>query len=223
MATATTTPLPVAAREPSGSRAVRRLRRLGLVPGVVYGGESEPQPFQIDARELRRVLTESGAVLDLQLDGAAGTPVVVKEVVRHPVTAEIVHLDLLRVRLDVEIQATVALELTGSEDSPGVKRGGVLEHLTREVTIESLPNDIPDAVSHDISAMEIGETLTLETVAAQSRYKIVGEPEVVIATITPPRLQTESVDEIEAEVEVVGEAEAAAGDEEPSGEGDSGE
>ena len=69
------------------------------------------------------------------------TPVVVKELVRHPVSGETMHIDLLRVRLDEAIQATVVLELTGGEDAPGVKEGGVLEQVTRELTIEALPTD----------------------------------------------------------------------------------
>ena len=76
------------------------------------------------------------------------------------------HIDLLRVRLDVEIQATVVLELIGAEDAPGVKEGGVLEQITRELTIEALPNDIPDSLKHDVSEMEIGDTLTLESLDA---------------------------------------------------------
>jgi large subunit ribosomal protein L25 len=177
------------------------------VLGVVYGGGKDPVSFQVDARELRHVLAESGAVIDLQIDGATGTPVMVKDVARHPVSSEIVHLDLLRVRLDVEIQATVTIELTGTEDAPGVKEGGVLEHVTREVTVEALPNDIPDSISLDVSEMQVNDTLMLESIAVQANVKILGEPETVIATLTPPRLQVEADEEIEEETGVVGEGE----------------
>src|SRR5437763_7080036 len=136
--------LTVTRREPGGSRAARRLRREGNVPGVVYGGGSEPIAFQVEARALRLALSHAGAVLDLSIDGEASTPVVVKELTRHPVGGEAIHIDLLRVRLDKPIQATVALELSGADAAPGVKEGGVLEHVTREVTVEALPNDIPD-------------------------------------------------------------------------------
>jgi len=149
--------LTVSSREPSGSRAARRLRREGNVPGIVYGGGSEPVTFQVDARALRLALQHAGAVLDLSIDGQGATPVVVKELIRHPVGGEAVHIDLLRVRLDQAIQATVALELVGGDDAPGVKEGGVLEHVTREVTVEALPNDIPDRIEVDVSEMVIGE------------------------------------------------------------------
>jgi large subunit ribosomal protein L25 len=189
---------------------VRRLRRLGLVPGVVYGGGEDPLSFQIDSRELRLALAHSGAVLDLQVDCAKGSPVVIKDVARHPVNGEITHIDLLRVRLDVEIQAIVTLELAGTEDAPGVKEGGVLEHVTREVTVEALPNDIPDSIVHDVSEMGVGDTLTLDAVLAPANVKILGDAETVVATLTPPRLQLEDAEEIEEETQVVGEGEAPA-------------
>ena len=145
---------------------------------------------------------------------------VVKDLERHPVSGDTVHIDLLRVRLDQKIQATVILELTGAEDAPGVKEGGVLEHVTRELTIEALPNDIPDSLSHDVSAMVIGDTLTLDAVSAPEGVELIDDPETVIATLTPPRLQVEEEEEIEEETEVVGEGEEGA--EAPAEEGGDG-
>ncbi len=217
MATSDTAALDVAAREPGGSREARRLRRSGVVPGVVYGGGKDPVSFQVDARLLRQTLAHAGAVVNLTVDGAGSTPVVVKEVNRHPVSGEMVHIDLLRVRLDRPIQATVLLDLTGTDVAPGVKEGGVLEFLTRELTIEALPNDIPDSIQHDVSEMQIGDTLTLEAVTAPPKVTLVDDPETVIATLTPPRLQAEVEEEIEAETEVVGEGATEA---EAEGEGE---
>jgi large subunit ribosomal protein L25 len=208
--------LTVARREPSGSRAARRLRREGNVPGVVYGGGDEPVAFQVDARELRLALQHAGAVLELSIDGAAATPVVVKELTRHPVGGEAVHVDLLRVRLDQAIQATVALELAGADAAPGVKEGGVLEHVTREVTVEALPNDIPDRIEYDVSEMVIGDTVTFGQLSAPANVTLIGDEETVIATLTPPRLQIEEEPEIEAETELVGEE----GEEAPEREGE---
>ncbi|MBV9359426.1 MAG: 50S ribosomal protein L25 [Chloroflexi bacterium] len=208
MATATSK-LSVSRRDPSGSRGARRLRREGSVPGVVYGGDQEPVAFQVDARVLRQVLAHAGAVLDLSVDGEDSTPVVVKELSRHPVGGNALHVDLLRVRLDQAIQATVALELTGADDAPGVKEGGVLEHVTRELTIEALPNDIPDSIGHDVGEMEIGDTITLAQVTAPANVKLLDDEETVVATLTPPRLQVEEEPEIEEETELVGEGEEA--------------
>ncbi|MGA2013243.1 MAG: 50S ribosomal protein L25 [Solirubrobacteraceae bacterium] len=206
MARHESTSLKVSAREPGGSRTARRLRRAGNVPGVVYGGDAEPLAFQVSARLLRNTLAGAGAVLDLDVEGAGATPVMVKDIVRHPVTGATVHVDLLRVRLDQKIQSTLALELIGAEEAPGVREGGVLEHVTRELTIEALPSDIPDSLTHDVSAMQIGETLTLDALRPPPAVELIGDPETVIATLTPPRLQVESGDEIEQETQVVGEA-----------------
>jgi large subunit ribosomal protein L25 len=223
MARADTTALPVAHREPDGSRAARRLRREGSVPGVVYGGGEDAFPFQVDARTLRLALQHAGAVLELQIDGAGGTPVVVKDLVRHPVSGETVHLDLLRVRLDQAIQATVVLELVGGDDSPGAKEGGVLEQVTRELTVEALPTDIPDLLHHDVSAMSIGDTLTLGSLSAPEGVTLVDDPETVVAILSAPRLQIEEEPEIEGETEVVGEGEAGAEDEAAEGDADGGD
>ena len=202
-----TTALKVTAREPAGSRGARRLRREGDVPGIVYGGGEDPVAFQVQARDLRLALAHAGAVLDLEVEDAAPTPVVLKDLERHPVSGETMHIDLLRVRLDLKIQATVQLELTGAEDAPGVKEGGVLEHVTRELNIEALPTDIPDSIQHDVSDMVIGDTLTLESLRAPADVELIDDPETVIATLTPPRLQLEEEEEIEEETEVVGEGE----------------
>jgi large subunit ribosomal protein L25 len=221
MARAESTVLNVEPREPEGSRAVRRLRRAGNIPGVVYGGGDDPVSFQVSTRVLRHALAGAGAVLDLRIEGGATGPVVVKELVVHPVSGLTMHLDLLRVRLDRPIQSTVLLELTGGEDSPGVKDGGVLESVTRELNIEALPNDIPDSLSHDVSGMQIGDTLTLESLRPPSTVTLLDDAETVIATLTPPRLQVESDEEIESETEVVGEGEGGETPED-DGEGDAG-
>jgi len=105
----TTTKLTVTSRAAEGSRAARRLRRRGLVPGIVYGGGSEPVGFEVDARELRHALAASGAVLDLSVDGAKATPVVLKDAQRDPVRGQTTHVDMLRVRLDEKIRSVVAL------------------------------------------------------------------------------------------------------------------
>jgi large subunit ribosomal protein L25 len=230
MATAQGTGLSVEPREPSGSRAARRLRRTGKVPGVVYGGGEDPVSFAVDARLLRQTLAHAGAVIDLSVGGNT-TPVVLKELIRHPVTGETVHIDLIRVRLDQAIQTTVGIELMGVEDAPGVKEGGVLEQVTREVTIEALPNDIPDVIQHDVSGAQMNDTITLEALTMPSGVTLIDDPETTLATVTPPRLQTEEEPEIEEETELVGEgdtAEEAAqaaedqGEAPAEGEGDSG-
>ena len=222
MANEENTGLTVARRDPAGSREARRLRRTGCIPGVVYGVGAEPVPFQVDVRELRLALAHSGAVLNLSVDGQPPAPVVVKELTRHPVSGDALHIDLLRVRLDKPIQATVGLELVGAEEAPGAREGGVLEHITREVTVEALPNDIPDVIEQDVSEMQINDTVTLEAVRAPANVTILGDAETVVATLTPPRLQVEEEPEIEEETEVVGEGEEPETEAQAAAEGEGG-
>jgi large subunit ribosomal protein L25 len=196
--------LDVTARSVDGSRTARRLRRSGQVPGVVYGGGDEPAPFAVDGRLLRQALAQRGAVLDLVVDGGKAQPVVVKDQQHHPVRGDLIHIDLLRVRLDRAIQATVPLELEGVEESPGVKEGGVMEHITRELNIEALPNDIPDVIRFDVSGMDLNDTVTLEALAPPAGVTLLDDAaETVIATVAIPRVVEE--EEIETETELVGE------------------
>jgi large subunit ribosomal protein L25 len=202
--------LKVEPRELLGSRNTRRLRRDGFVPGVLYGGGKDARAFQVGERDVRNVLLHGGALIDVAFEGEGSTPVVIKEEQRHPVRGELLHLDLLEVRLDEEIQADVAIELLGTEDAPGVKEGGVLEHVTHQITIEALPTAIPESIAADVSGMVIGDTLQLSALVAPDGVEFVlGEgvdpDEVTIATLSPPRVEEEPEPELEEEAELVGE------------------
>jgi large subunit ribosomal protein L25 len=213
-----TTKLSISPREPEGSRATRRLRRSGRVPGILYGGDGEPLTFSVDARELRHALAAHGAVLEV-VDGGDATPAILKSAQYHPVRGETMHVDLLRVNLDVAIHAVVPLELTGGEESPGVKEGGVLEQITRELNIEALPTSIPESITHDVSMLEINDTVTLSQVTVPEGIVLLDDLEdTVVATLTPPRLETEG-DELEEETERVGDEAPADGAEDAAAEG----
>ncbi|MGH2840256.1 MAG: 50S ribosomal protein L25, partial [Solirubrobacteraceae bacterium] len=170
------TKLQIAPRAVEGSRATRRLRRTGRVPGILYGGDAEPLAFSVDERELRHALAGRGAVLEVGLDGDS-TPAVLKSAQYHPVRGETIHVDLLRVNLNVAITAVVPLELTGAEEAPGTKEGGVLEHVTREVNIEALPTEIPESLTLDVSEMQIGDTLTLDMVPVPAGVTVLDDVE----------------------------------------------
>jgi large subunit ribosomal protein L25 len=202
--------LQVSERSEFGSRTSRRLRRDGLVPGVVYTGGSEARAFSVPEREVRNALAAGGALLDLTFDGGKAEPVVVKEEQRHPVRGDLLHLDLQVVRLDQAIQSEVAIELLGIEEAPGVKEGGVMEHITHEITVEALPTEIPESIAVDVSGMVIGDTLQLDSVIAPEGVTFaLGEgveaEEVTIATLNPPRVEEEPEPEVEEEAELVGE------------------
>jgi large subunit ribosomal protein L25 len=218
--------LKAAPRNDFGSRTSRRLRREGLVPGVVYSGGSDARPFQVAERDVRNVLGEGAALFDLEIEGGKSVPVVVKEQQLHPVRGSLQHIDLQEVRLDEAIQAEVAIELEGADTAPGVKGGGVLEHVTREVTVEALPTEIPDQIVADVSAMEINDTLQLSALAVPEGVTLVADDldEVTIATLSPPRVEEEPEPAVEEETELIGEdGEAAAAEDGGEGDGDSGD
>ena len=222
MATTDSAPLALQARDPEGSRSARRLRREGLVPGVVYGGGDDPQHFAVDARVLRNTLAHAGQVIQISVDGGAMGNVLIKDVQRHPVRGEATHVDLLRVRMDVAIHATVPLEFTGAEEAPGVVEGGVFNQELREVNIEALPGDIPDTLAYDVSGLEMNATVTLDVLTAPQGVTLLDEPETVIATITPPTLEPVE-EEIETETAVVGEEGAEGEEAQAQAEGDTAE
>ena len=227
MASAKRPSLAVQERPERGSRAVRRLRREGFVPGVVYGGgEGDSISFKVGARDLRTALVAGSAVLDLEVDGGKSLPVIVKDQQRHPIRDEIMHLDLLEVRLDEKIQSTVAVDIEGAEEAPGSKEGGVVEHVTRELNIEALPGDLPERIVVDVSHLEAAATMHLSEVEAPAGVTFLDDPEeTIIATVTIPTEVEEP--EVEEETELVGdEAEAVVGEagdgEAPSDAGDGG-
>jgi large subunit ribosomal protein L25 len=225
MATARST-LKVAPRAEFGSRSSRRLRGEGLVPGVVYSGGSEATAFQVPEREVRTVIAEGAALFDLEVEGSKAVPVVVKEQQMHPVRGNLQHIDLQEVNLDEKIQAEVAIELEGADSAPGVKGGGVLEHVTREITVEALPTEIPDRILLDVSEMEINDTLQLSVVPAPQGVTFIADDpeEITIVTLSPPRVEEVPEPEVEEEAELVGEGEEGEGEEAAEGEGgDSGD
>lgn len=214
--------LEVEERPERGSRETRRLRRAGYVPGVVYGGTGQQgaTAFKVNSRVLRAALHEGSALIDVKVGSAKPLPVIVKDQQVHPVRDEVMHIDLLEVRLDEKIHTTVMVELEGVEEAPGVKEGGVLEHATRELNIETLPTNIPERIVVDVSAMELNGTMHLSAIAAPEGVEFLDDPEdTILATITPPSKVEEPEAEVEEEAELVGEeAEAEAGAEGATGE-----
>jgi large subunit ribosomal protein L25 len=191
------------------------MRRDGLVPGVVYGGtDGDSTSFKVNSRALRQVLVDGSALIDLEVAGRT-RPVIVKDQQLHPVRGEVMHIDLLEVRLDEKIQTTVAVHIENVEEAPGIKEGGVLEQVTHQLNIEALPTAIPEFVPVDASGMEIAATMTLSEVSVPEGVTFLDDPdETVIATVVVPTEVEEP--EIEEETELVGEG--VEGEEIPEGE-----
>ena len=211
--------LEVKERESRGSADARRMRANGVVPGVLYGGGKRPHPFTVEERELRKVLTgEHGlhAILDILFEGQK-TPhhAVLKEYQLDPVRTRLLHIDLHEVRLDQPIQAQVAVALVG--ESQGVKEGGVLTLVLRDVNVEALPMEVPDGLELDISGMAIGDSLRVSDLRIPDGATVLDDPEAVVTTVTPPT-KVELPEEVEVEEE-----EALEGEELLEGEVEEGE
>ena len=203
--------LEVLERESSGSSAAARLRREGIIPGVLYGRGKMPHAIAVPERELRSVLSGPHgrhAILDVVLGGQKTSHAsILKDYQVDPIRGRITHFDLHEVRLDEAITAQVAIELVG--ESPGVKEGGVLSALVREVNVEALPLEIPDRLVLDISGSEIGTALRVADLVAPEGAKILDDLDTVVVTVAAPRVEVE---------EEVPEEELAEGEEAPEGE-----
>ena len=204
--------LEVREREDRGSRRTRRLRAQGLIPGVLYG-KGHSRAIVVPERDLRTAMTgPSGlhAILDVVIEGQTTVhPSVLADYQQDPIRGTISHIDLHEVRLDQPIHAAVVVRLIG--DSPGVKAGGVLSLVSRELQVEALPADIPEHIDVDLSGMEVGDVLRLEDVRPLEAVAFLDDPhETVIATISLPRGFAELEEAEAAAAAEAAEAEAAA-------------
>ena len=213
--------LEVQARDALGSAEVRRLRKQGLVPGVIYGGGKDPAAFCVPERVLRKALTGKGglhAILDVVVEGDGGgdpRPAILKDYQQDVITGRVSHIDLHQVRLDRPIQASVVVQLVG--ESAGTKEGGVLSQVSREITVEALPMEIPEHIDADVSAMQIGDTMRLADIQAIEGVTFIDDPEeTVLATVTAPSV----FEEPEVEEELEEGVELPEGEEAPEGEGE---
>jgi large subunit ribosomal protein L25 len=197
-------------RETVGTTAAAALRREGLIPGVIYGRGKKSHAIAVPERELRAALSGSHgrhAILDVTLAGQKTSHAsILKDFQVDPIRGRITHFDLHEVRLDQPITAQVAIELVG--ESPGVKGGGVLSALVREVSVEALPLEMPDRLILDIGDTEIGSTLRVADLTAPEGTKLLDDPDTVVVTVAAPRV----------EEEVPEEEELAEGEEAPEGE-----
>jgi large subunit ribosomal protein L25 len=216
--------LEVQVRDARGSAQVRRLRKQGLIPGVIYGGGNDPAAISVPERVLRKALTGAGglhAILDVvvQGDGNGGArPAILKDYQQDVITGRVTHIDLHQVRLDRPIQASVVVQLVG--EPTGVKEGGVLSQVSREITVEALPMEIPEHIDLDVSEMLVGDTLRLADVRPIEGVTFLDDPEeTVLASVSAPTVFEEPEPEVEEGEEGV---ELPEGEEAPEGAPDEG-
>ena len=192
--------LDVRERESRGSRDARRLRRQGLIPGVLYG-RSKPRAICVPERELRRVLSGDHGVhtiLDVVLEGQKTAHAsILKDFQNDPLKGRLIHVDLQEVRLDQPIHAQVTVNLLG--EPAGVTEGGVLSQATLQVNVEALPMEVPDRLEVDVSGLAIGEAVRVSDVQAAEGVTILDDPDDVIASVTMPTRVVEPEEMQEAE------------------------
>jgi large subunit ribosomal protein L25 len=205
-----------------GSRPAGRLRREGKVPAVVYGLDTDVMNVTVPALELQHILTgEAGAnaLITLKCDGN-DILTLARQIQRHPTRGDLVHVDFVRIRRDVAVQAEVPVHLEG--EAAGVRDGGILEQLVFTLSIEAKPADIPNSLEVDVSALEIGSQLRIEDLTIPAGVTTTHEPDEIVVQVVMPRVVEEEPEAAEEGEEVEGapaEGEAAAEGEEPAAEG----
>ena len=199
-------------REGRGKNDARRLRAQGMLPAVLYG-DGENAVLSIPTKVVDYTLQHVGdnALYDIKLDDQDTTARIV-DVQRNPLTGRLIHVDFAPVNMQERIVVTVPLAVAG--ESPGVTEGGVLQQVAYEVEVESLPGDIPQEVTLDISGLGLNENLTLADVALPESVTLVSDPEEIAVTVTPPTQVTEEEMEAAGIVEEPSEEEEAEVEEE---------
>lgn len=201
--------LTVQPRADFGSAATRRLRKTGLVPGVLYQKGEASLPFQLPEHDLRKLLRSEGvrtSVVDVAVGSGAARPALFRDWQIDPVRGAILHVDMAEVDLLVTIQASVALTLVGVP--VGVREGGVLDQPVHSLTVEALPDVLPETIEVDVTALEVGGTLHVSDVPAREGVRIVDDPEVVVASVTHASSVEVEEGEGETEPEIVGQKES---------------
>ncbi|NIN70950.1 MAG: 50S ribosomal protein L25/general stress protein Ctc [Gemmatimonadetes bacterium] len=203
-------------RTETGKGAARTLRRQGYIPGIIYGHGEETRACQVESKQVEKLLTTGSyesTVIDLKLEDGATSSVLIREVQVHPYRSEVLHIDFLTVRKGEKVKLEVPVRLVGL--APGVKEGGIMEHLRHDVEVRCIPSKIPEALDLEISEMKIGDSVTVADLQVPEDVEVLTDAAATIASVVPPavikveeevpeEVEVEGVVEEEAEPEVVG-------------------
>ncbi|WP_408955227.1 50S ribosomal protein L25 [Natroniella sp. ANB-PHB2] len=192
-------------REETGKGTARRLRREGLIPGVLYGRDRQPVNLKLNAKKVDKAIG-GNVILDLELDDDTTQPVMVKEVQRDVIKGDLLHIDLYVINLDETVEIEVPVELVGP--AAGEREGGVLEQILRKLEVECLPTDIPDTIEVDVAELEVGQSLSVGELEVSDEIEILTDNDETIATVVVPTeldLEPAEPEEELEEPEVIGE------------------
>jgi large subunit ribosomal protein L25 len=199
-------------RDLQGSPNSRRMRRAGMLPGVVYGDGEAATPVQFETHAFEQLLhhhTSETLLVTIDIEGEGSSSVLVKEVQHHPVTSDLVHVDLLKVSANKPIQVDITVEVVG--ESAGVSVGGVLDLIMHTLAVECLPGDLVESIQVDVSELEIGMSLHASDIKLGTKIKLLTDPEAIVVAVAEPRVEVEpeedeGVEAVEgAEPEVISE------------------
>lgn len=205
--------LSATSRREKGKGVAKKMRREGRLPAIVYGHKTTPIDLTIDTKQLLNFIAEGKGehrlfVLSIEGNGKpAEKTVMIKELQIDPVKRTFLHVDFFEVSMDEEITLSIPIRLVG--ESPGVKMGGVLQQVRREIEIKCLPSRIPDSLEIDVAALNIGDSVHLSDVPLPAGIKVLEDADVTIATVLAPTVEKEAAPE-KAEGEVAEEAAASA-------------
>jgi large subunit ribosomal protein L25 len=212
--------LSAAVRKNSGKEYAKALRRDGKIPGIFYIQGESPVSLTLEAKDVATLLASKPALISLELDEGKTREAVIREVQRNPITNTVTHLDLMGIKRGVKITVTVPVHLEGTPI--GIKFGGIIETISRELDIECFPKDIPDSLVVDISNMDIGDSMHVSDLDFEN-IKILNRDDVPIVNVILPKVvvveeevEEEELEEgVEAPEEAAGEAEESKDKESP--------
>jgi large subunit ribosomal protein L25 len=208
-------------RVETGTSFARRLRGTGWVPAVINDVEGKARPIQINRHEFELLLrhhTGESLLLDVQIGDEKPRKTLLKEVQHDPISGAVLHADFKEILMTKKLRISIPVELVGN--AIGVEAGGILEHLIREIEVECLPADIIESINVDVSALNIGNSLTVGDLTIDPKLTVLTSPTVAVASVSAPRLEEEKVEEEVAEVaqpEVIGEKEREEAEKEKEG------
>ncbi|MCF7908652.1 MAG: 50S ribosomal protein L25 [Candidatus Omnitrophica bacterium] len=215
----------VSNREGKGKEIVKRLKKEGFVPAVVYSSDMNATltvPVE-SLKILRAIHFSESTVIDMQIEGgkeSVSLPVLIKDVQFNPVTETPIHIDFLKVSLTEKIKVEIPIILKG-ESKQVKEENGVIEQILRELEVEGLPLDIPEHIDLDISGLEIGKSIHVESLAVSDKLKLITDPQATIVTALAKKEEVEEEPLVEAappgEPEVIKEKKEAAGDQSKEG------
>jgi large subunit ribosomal protein L25 len=202
-----TVPLKATTRTENGKGPARRLRVQGLVPSVAYGGDNATDAISVGAEPLREILLSPrgrNTIIELQVEGAGKYAVMLKEYTVHPLTRKLLHADFVRVIEGKTIKCEVPFDTVGK--SKGEVDGGTLLTSYRNLPVRCIPANIPDSLTHDVSALEIDDVVRVQELTLPDGIEVLLPPEFKIVSVQPPRVIEEPTVEGEEGEAVEGEA-----------------